>query len=502
MQLADLIADITGLTPSGPTTVEVCALCVDSRQVKPGSLFFALKGVAADGHDFIEEALAAGASVICSQRPVTLPVGVTGIVADDGRLALAQLAARFFDHPTAGVPVIGVTGTNGKTTITYLLEAILREAGYTPAILGTVSYRCGDLCFAAPNTTPEPVELQHSLRRLRDVGADVVVMEVSSHALDQQRVSGINFSAAIFTNLTPEHLDYHPDMEHYFVSKRRLFADLLCDPTHAILNLDDPFGARLAEEFPTALTFSVEKKEAALAVQSVSMGLEGISAQLATPQGEFSLTAPLLGRFNLENLLGACGAALTLGIAQNVLVQALATAPPVPGRLERIENDLSALVLVDYAHTGDALEKALETLTALQPKRVITLFGCGGDRDRGKRQVMGSVAARHSDLTIVTSDNPRSEDPETIIADILPGVSSHAVLLSADTVGEATAKSYLVCSDRRAAIDLAVSLLCAGDLLLVAGKGHEDYQIIGKKRFHFDDREELRRALATRKGAA
>jgi UDP-N-acetylmuramoyl-L-alanyl-D-glutamate--2,6-diaminopimelate ligase len=480
----------------GGVDPEIADLCYDSRQVRSGSLFFALRGAQVDGHQFIAQAVQRGAAAIVMEEEVPLPEGVAGVLVENGRQAMARAAAAFFGDPTAGMTVIGVTGTNGKTTTTYLLEAVLRAAGRRPAVLGTIHYRFGETVLPSLHTTPESIELLRTIAEFRRQGADALVMEVSSHALEQHRVDGVRFDVGIFTNLTPEHLDYHGDMEGYFASKRRFFTELLtASGGRAVINSDDPYGARLAGELAGVLTFG-RHTDAAIHPRRRSLSLAGIEGVVASPCGEVLLRSPLLGAFNEENLLGVIAAASALQLPPTIIAEGLAQAPQVPGRLERVENQRGALILVDYAHTGDALEKALTTLRELRPRRIITVFGCGGDRDRRKRPVMGEIAARFSDLVVLTSDNPRTEVAESIMDEIRPGLLQvYARQWSPDEAVVAAGRGFVPVVDRRQAINFAVGLLQPDDLLLVAGKGHEDYQIIGQERFHFDDREEIRRAL-------
>ncbi len=501
MKLSVLLTALAPLRLEGPQEVEITGLHYDSRKVEPGGLFFALRGAAADGHEFIDAALAAGAAAVVLERPRTLPAGVASIQVADARQAMALAAATFYGHPTADIPVVGVTGTNGKTTVTYLVESILRAAGKNPAVMGTINYRLGQQQLPSLHTTPESVDLLSTIARFRSAGADALVMEVSSHALEQRRVDGVRYSVGVFTNLTPEHLDYHGTMEHYFASKRRFFTELLPrDGGRAVFNLDDPRVADLAGKFPQALTCG-RQAGALLQVEQAELSLRGISARVRTSAGELVIQSRLLGEFNLQNLLCAAAAGLALDLPLEMIARGLTEAPQVPGRLEQVENDLGALMVVDYAHTPDALEKVLTTLVALQPRRLLTVFGCGGDRDRTKRPVMGELAARHSHLAVVTSDNPRTEDPLAIIEEIKAGVLRvHSREWSLEEAATGTGRGFVCQSDRRQAIAFAVGLLQAGDLLLVAGKGHEDYQIIGRERFHFDDREELRRALPRPRG--
>jgi len=496
MKISALIKHVSPCRLTGSAETEIAGLHYDSRQVAPGGAFFALRGSAVDGHLYIDEAIRRGAAAIFMEEARPLPDGVAGAVVTDVRQAMALAAAEFYGDPTASMATVGVTGTNGKTTVTYLIESILRAAGRRPAVLGTVNYRFAERQLPAPHTTPESVDLLQTVADFRQAGADSLVMEVSSHALDQQRVAGVRFDVGVFTNLTPEHLDYHGDMESYFASKRRFFSEILpAARGRAVINVDDPYGARLAAQLPGSLTCG-SSPAADVRACAVTLSLAGIEGEVETPAGSFRLRSPLLGQFNLQNLLCAAAAGLALGLKPEAIAAGLAGATLVPGRLERIENDRGALVLVDYAHTGDALEKVLATLCELSPQRVVTVFGCGGDRDRRKRPVMGEVAARFSTLAVLTSDNPRTEDPLAILAEVEQGVRRvHSREWTRAEAAAMPGRGFVTIADRREAIDFAVSLLRPGDLLLVAGKGHEDYQIVGRERRHFDDREELRRAL-------
>lgn len=497
MKISQLLDNLSPCRLDGSPDTEITGLYYDSRQVRSGGAFFALRGALTDGHRFIDAALARGASAVFMEEERHLPSGVAGVLIDDARKAMAKVAAAFYGNPTAEIPVVGVTGTNGKTTVTYLLESILNRAGKHPAVLGTISYRFGETQIPAPHTTPESVDLFRTIAEFRRQGADALVMEVSSHSVDQHRVEEVRFDVGIFTNLTPEHLDYHGDMEGYFASKRKFLTDLLAAAGgRAVINIDDEYGRRIASELTLSLTCGQDER-ALIRPREMTLSLDGIEGMVDTQHGSFHLKSPLLGTFNLQNLLCAAGAAVAMGIPMEVIAAGLSGASQIPGRMERIENDRGALVVVDYAHTGDALEKALSTLQNLSPRRIITVFGCGGDRDRGKRPVMGEVAARFSDLTVLTSDNPRTEDPLAILEEIRIGMKH--VCRREWTREEALAeegKGFVTIPDRREAISFSVDALHPGDLLLVAGKGHEDYQIIGKERIHFDDREELRRALA------
>lgn len=481
---------------------EITGLHHDSRTVAPGGLFFALKGVSADGHAFIPSAVANGAAAVIVEEKVSLPTGIVAVKVADSRLAMAEMAASFFGDPTASVPLIGITGTNGKTTTTYLIEGILASAGLPAAVLGTISYRFGDTRIEASHTTPESTDLQCALRKLADAGAKSFVMEASSHALEQKRVDGCHFDVGIFSNLTRDHLDYHGSMEQYLEAKKRLFSELLKPDAikphrRATVNMDDPYGAAVRDSAACpVITFGTDPSNDLHGVD-MRLSINGIKGGIRTPKGEFSFSSRLLGRFNLSNILAAVSAGIALDLPLAAIREGIEGHLPVPGRLERVENDRNVTCLVDYAHTGDALENVLSTLKEIATGRIITVFGCGGDRDSGKRPIMGRIAASMSDFSVVTSDNPRTEDPEKILEQIRSGITPLGVReyrLSelSEGCGE---KGFVVCENRREAIRLAIKLSRAGDIVLLAGKGHEDYQIIGTTKHHFDDREEAAEAF-------
>ncbi len=495
MKLSELIQDLPESRLLGSGDGQITGLFYDSRNVEADGAFFALRGATVDGHRFIADALARGASAVFIEQEMELPAGVSGVLVANARLAMARVAARFAGEPTADVPVVGVTGTNGKTTITYLVEAIMQSAGLRPAVMGTISYRFGDRILPSQHTTPESVDLLQMVAGFRQEGADALVMEVSSHALDQCRVDGVKFDVGIFTNLTPEHLDYHGTMDDYFASKSRFFGELLAGGKGGVINIDDSYGQQLAERYPSAMTCGTSER-ADVYPRKVRLSLEGIEAELETPAGSLTVQSRLIGEFNLQNLLCAAGAGIALGLPLSAIAAGLARSPQVPGRLEQVENERKALILVDYAHTSDALEKVLKVVSELSPERLLTVFGCGGDRDRGKRPVMGEAAARFSNLAVLTSDNPRTEDPLAILDEVRSGaLRVHEREWSIEEARVLSGRGFVTIPDRAAAIDFAVSLLGENDLLLVAGKGHEDYQILGTRRIHFDDREEVRRAL-------
>ncbi len=507
MKLSDLVSSIDLLECKNPVDPEVTGLFHDSREVQPGGLFFALKGVNSDGHRFIPSAIDKGAVAVVLEEPAPLPNGIALIKVADARMAMAQMAAKYYGDPTADLPLVGITGTNGKTTTTYLLEAIFAAAGIPAAILGTISYRFGNTSLQASHTTPESTELQAALRKLAQAGARAFVMEVSSHALEQKRVDGCHFDVGIFSNLTRDHLDYHGSMAAYFNAKQRLFSELLLPDIlkplrRAAVNIDDPSGAEIAARSAApVITFGINR-EAAIHPIEYSLLVSGIIGSIHTPKGDFSFTSHLLGRFNLSNILAAVAAGIALDLPLEAIREALGQLIKVPGRLERVESGCGVNCLVDYAHTGDALENVLTTLKEIATARIITVFGCGGDRDRGKRPVMGKIAAELSDLAIITSDNPRSEEPFSILEEIKNGISPPFLhMFSEDELACGfVANGQVVVENRREAIRLAVRLAEAEDIILLAGKGHEDYQIIGSTRHHFDDREEAAKAFAERCG--
>lgn len=504
MQLELLLQHLTIKRQHGTEAIEIAALTCDSRQVRPGTLFFALRGTSADGHRFIPKAVAAGAAAVVLEDQACIPDRTPWILVDNARIAMALLASRFYGDPTAGLPLIGITGTNGKTTTSYLIEGILAAAGLPAAVLGTISYRFGTTRIAANHTTPESTELQAVIRELVDAGARALVMEVSSHALEQHRVDGCRFTVGVFTNLTRDHLDYHGSMEAYGAAKQRLFSELLRPEAgelrRAVINRDDPAAAAfIAASACPVITYGISGAADVTAVETVCT-VEGISGLLQTPYGVRRFSSRLVGTYNLSNILAAAAAGVALGLPLEQITDGIARQQKVPGRLERVDNNAGVTCLVDYAHTGDALENVLRTLKDLATGRIITVFGCGGDRDNGKRPIMGAVAARYSDLTIVTSDNPRTEDPLTILRQIKDGILPLGIReYDAPALTEVPHETgFVMLENRREAIRLGVRLARQGDILLLAGKGHEDYQIIGTVKHHFDDREEAAAAFKER----
>lgn len=479
IRLADLLNGLEATLAGDAAGVEIGGIAYRSDHVRPGDVFFCVAGLAHDGHDFAADAVSRGAvAVVALRRPPGIGEVPLALVADT-RVALARASAAFYRHPSRDLAVVGITGTNGKTTTTYLLESIVRAAGRRTGLIGTVETRIDTERLPAVRTTPESADLQALLARMRDAGVESVVMEVSSHAVDLGRVEGVHFAVAAFTNLTQDHLDYHHTIEEYYQAKRRLFIEL--DVAERVVNIDDAFGAALAEELDVVLTVGRDEAADVRAVD-VEHTADGAHFTLITPVGAAPIELPLAAEYNVSNALVAVGCALALGIDVASVAEGLRLAPQVPGRLERIECGQELSVFVDYAHTPDSLAKVVSEVAALTRGNVIVVFGCGGDRDPEKRPLMGKAAGEGAHHTIITSDNPRSEDPVSIIAQI------------EDAVRE-TGVSYEVVVDRGDAIRTAIEQAAPGDAVLIAGKGHEDYQIFADHTIHFDDRETARNVL-------
>ena len=497
MRLLQILDGIPVREVRGSLDLDIGAVRDDSRQVPPGDLVVAVRGQTSDGHAFVERALSAGASAFVVERALELPG--TQVIVDSTTAALARLAQNRWEHPERALRLIGVTGTNGKTTTTFLVESILVAAARSPGVIGTVTYRWAGRERPAPYTTPGPIELAETLATMRRDGATDVAMECSSHALVQGRLDGLRFAVAAFTNLTQDHLDFHGTMEAYRDAKAKLFAEHLQEGGVAVVLLDRPGAdAMMAATRGRLLRVSAQAREDAdIRVLHSTTSLDGTVAELRTPDGALTLRSPLVGAFNLENLVVAYGIGVALGLPAATVLAGLATAAGAPGRLERVrETEARGIYsFVDYAHTPDALERVLEVLRPLAQRRLIVVFGCGGDRDRTKRPIMGRIGARLADLAILTSDNPRTEEPGSILAMILEGAAqSGKPALAADAL-DGSARGYHAEVDRRTAIQLAVAVAQPGDVIVVAGKGHEDYQILGKTKHPFDDRQELRLAV-------
>jgi UDP-N-acetylmuramoyl-L-alanyl-D-glutamate--2,6-diaminopimelate ligase len=503
VKLEMLVKGLPGVRVKGDPGTEISDLAYDSRRVAPGALFFALPGEHVDGSEFIGEALERGALAVAVPEGA-FPSGPAACVeASNIRKAMAEMAGRFFGEPSKALVVIGVTGTNGKTSFTYLMESILRQAGFHPGVIGTISYRYGDQVRHPAHTTPESVDLQRILREMAQSGVTHVVLEVSSHGLDSHRVENCHFSRAVFTMLGRDHLDHHGSMEAYFASKSRFFTEVLAasdlEDRRVVLNRDDPYGQRLLAMSPLPVSTVGWGEGADYRLESATCDREGTSLTIRAPGGTMHLHSPLLAEVNALNILMAAAVADGLGIEKGAIARGVGAVRRIPGRLDRIPTDKGFLVLVDYAHTPDALDRMLASVRDLTPKRLITVFGCGGDRDKGKRPLMGRAAAQWSDLTLVTSDNPRSEPPEAIIEEIVEGIRSENVpfLEPAELAGTRSgSKAFTRVSDRREAIRLAVRIAEEGDTVVIAGKGHEEVQILGERRVPFRDDEEVIRALS------
>ena len=468
----------------------VRSIAYDSRAVEPGDVFVALKGQHADGTAFARQAIDRGALAVVSEQPAPPAAQVVWAVVDDARRALAELAAAFHSHPSREMQVVGITGTNGKTTTAFLLAAIFDAANLRSGLVGTVGYRIGSVQRDATRTTPEAPELQAMLREMVDAGCRACAMEVSSHALSLRRVDAMTFAAGVFTNLTRDHLDFHADMEDYFQAKRRLF-EMLPRDAPSLINVDDPRGVSLAEVGGRPVTYAINRP-ADITPGPLSFSLDGLSFDIRTPRGTIRVKSRLVGRPNVYNILAAVATATALDLSFDAIERGVSALEGVPGRFQVVSGARDELtVVVDYAHTDDALRNLLETARPLAHGRVITVFGCGGDRDRTKRPLMGAVAGRLSDVIVITSDNPRGEDPRRIIEEIQRG-------LTADT-RRASDQRTLAIVDRREAIAGAIGLARPGDLVLVAGKGHEKYQVIGSQVLPFDDVAVAREALDRRR---
>jgi UDP-N-acetylmuramoyl-L-alanyl-D-glutamate--2,6-diaminopimelate ligase len=482
MELRELLAGADVVEVNGDPATEITDLAYDSRRATPGTLFFCIPGFEADGHDFARYAIQAGATAVVVERPLELEPQVIQVQVGDARAAMAHAAVRFYGDPTAELRVAGVTGTNGKTTTAFLIRHILERQGIQTGLLGTVKRVVGGVDEQVERTTPEAFELQGTFRRMVEGGDEACAMEVSSHALSLNRVDGIRFAVGAFTNLTQDHLDFHHDMEDYFLAKRRLFAGDRAE--RSVINIDDPYGDRLAAEFD-AITFSATGDERAdLRAVDLRFDAAGSRFSLHGLGSELDASVPLPGRFNVENALCAIGVTVALGIDLADAVAALTDAERVPGRFEPVDEGQPFTVLVDYAHTPDSLENVLVSARQITPEgRLICVFGCGGDRDRDKRPQMGAIAAKLADVAVVTSDNPRSEEPAAIVAEIREGMPD----------GEAEIEVEV---DRDAAIALALGMARAGDTVVIAGKGHEQGQEFehGRK-IPFDDREVAREKL-------
>jgi UDP-N-acetylmuramoyl-L-alanyl-D-glutamate--2,6-diaminopimelate ligase len=484
MKLSALLQDVPVREVRGNTDTDITSVTPDSRMVKPGTLFVAIPGTVRDGAAFIPQALDRGAAAIVATSQTSDHRQPTTILVDDPRAALALIAANFYGRPADKLSLVGVTGTSGKTTTTRMIESVFDAGGDPVGLIGTIEYRAGDERLVADRTTPDSVVLQEWFAKMVEAGVKHAVMEVSSHALALQRTYGVHFAAAVFTNLSREHFDFHKDFEDYFSAKKILFDQIDRTRRTAVVNLDDEYGRRLANELgPAAMTFGRTPQADIRPADDFTITVDGLRGTVVTPRGEIRVESNLLGLPNLYNWLGAIGASLVVGMSTEAIEAGIRNLKSVRGRFERV-GDARPTVIVDYAHKPDALEKLLHAVRDVAgERRLWILFGCGGDRDRGKRPQMGEIAARLADQVIVTSDNPRSESPQAIIDEIKHGISG---------------KPFLEIADRRAAIARAISEAGDDDVIVIAGKGHETYQVIGDQVVHFDDREEAELALKKR----
>jgi UDP-N-acetylmuramoyl-L-alanyl-D-glutamate--2,6-diaminopimelate ligase len=488
VKLADILKDIDVIEISGSTDIEIAGIACDSRQVKNGFLFVAVRGLKADGLLFAGEAVSRGARAVMCEPPGTRVENATRIIVSGTRRALAQAAASFHANPSKSLGLVGITGTNGKTTVCYLIRNILESAGWQAGMIGTVEYRIGTEAIPADRTTPDPLVLNSLMAKMREKGCRYVVMEVSSHSLDQHRVGAIEFDVAVFTNITRDHLDYHRTLGNYLQAKASLFESLSPVqkdgfPKQAVICTDQPEGSYIAGKTKAPVATYGFDKHADVTAEDVRLDAWGSSFVARTPWGSLHIESCLIGRHNVSNILAAVATGLSQGVDANAVRRAIRNTHPVPGRLEFVPNTRGYSVVVDYAHTDDALKNVLTSLREITRRNLIVVFGCGGDRDRGKREKMGSVVNRMADFAVVTSDNPRSEDPMEIISEILRGFNGGR-------------GSFAVEPDRRAAIAAAISMAEEGDTVLIAGKGHETYQEFNGYRIDFDDRKVARELLA------
>lgn len=506
MKLGALLteAGITALPPDG-IDKDVLAIVQDSRSVTPGSLFVAVQGYHADGHQFIPQAMQQGAVAVVAgeKHGVSVSADTPLIRVPDSRAALAFLADVFYGRPSRRLKLIGITGTNGKTTTNYLVQSMLSAGGFSAGLIGTIHHRVGDKIYPALNTTPESLELQQLLAEMVDRGFGYCVMEVSSHALALGRTAACVFAVGAFTNLTQDHLDFHGTMEEYFQAKRALFAGLGPD-NHAVVNIDDPYGPEIINATKaTVITTGLSAGADIHPRGTIVHDMDGLSFVVKTPSGTVAVESPLVGAHNVFNILTAVGIGTALGLGNSAIALGVKNLQAIPGRMEKVDDEGQPFgVLVDYAHTEDAIVRLLGSVREVAAGRIIMVFGCGGDRDRTKRPLMGAAAVDGSDIVIVTSDNPRTEDPLVIIGEIEAGMERDGFRMAENERASRSSfpvekTPYFIIPDRREAIQRAITMAMPGDVVVIAGKGHEDYQIIGETKNHFDDREEARRAVRT-----
>lgn len=493
-RLNEVVTDLKIGVLQGDLDSRIAGIAYDSRNVETDYLFVCIEGFTDDGHNYIEEAIDSGATALLVEKEVEVDSEVTVIKTDDTRLGLAEVSAAFYDYPSQELKVIGVTGTNGKTTNTYLIESILKKAGYKPGLIGTIKNKVGDQTFDSQRTTPEALDINKLLAQMVDKGVTHVVMEVSSHALDLNRVAKIDFDVAIFTNITQDHLDFHDSFSEYLAAKKKLFSGLEdSSEKTAVINIDDPYSDEFLEAASSkVLTYGIEK-DANLKAKDITISPTGVEFGLESTAGEIELDLNITGLFNVYNTLSAIGAGLSLGVGLKQIKAGLEEIQGIAGRFEIIEEAKDFGVIVDYAHTPDSLRNILETAHDFVKGRIIVVFGCGGDRDKDKRPIMGQVAVELGDFAVVTSDNPRSEDPAEIIADIEAGIKEKDKIKDEDG-------DYIIIEDRAEAINYGIESAQSDDLVFIVGKGHETYQTFKDKTIPFDDREVARRSLAELRG--
>lgn len=473
MLLPEILDGVPYIDVVGDLNIDVDDMNYDSRRVTPNSVFFCIDGFKVDGHDFAVDAVRGGAKVLVLEKDVEVSEGVTKVFVEDSRLAMALMSANFFGRPAEEMKMIGITGTNGKTSITYLLKSILEKSGFKVGLVGTITNMIGNRIIESERTTPESLDLQCLLRQMADEGVDIVVMEVSSHSLSLKRVGGCKFDIGVFTNLSQEHLDFHGTLENYRAAKEKLFEN----SEISVINIDDENGKIIAKNIDgEIIPYGISNGNCKVYARDIDITPRGASFNLHLPDKNLRISLNIPGIFSVYNSLAAGAVAHVLNIDGYAIKSGLESVYGISGRFELLDTDTDYSVIIDYAHTPDGLENILETARSITAKRLITLFGCGGDRDREKRPIMGKVAGKYSDLCIITSDNPRTEDPMAIIEDIIPGVVESRC-------------PYVVIENRRKAIEYALSEAKEGDLIILAGKGHENYQILGDKTIHFDERE-------------
>lgn len=504
MKLGELLTvlEYKAILPSALLEREVRDITHDSRTVKPGSLFVAVRGFHSDGHQFIPQALQQGAvAVVAEKNSIREDADIRPVIlVPDSRAALARIAVVFYDHPSHRLKLIGITGTKGKTTASYLTKSILEAAGHTTGLIGTIDYRVGNKVYPAPNTTPESLDLQRLLKEMADAGAGYCVMEVSSHGLALGRTYGCVFETAVFTNLAQDHLDFHKNLEAYFQTKLQLFTGLAPDKT-AVVNADDAASREIIQRTKAKVyTFGLSGQADICPAGEIDHSISGLSFSTRTPKGAVAVESTLVGKHNVYNILSAIGVGVAQGFSAGVIARGIKNMRAVPGRMEKVDEGQPYGVVVDYAHTEDSLIRLLEAVREMTTGKVITLFGCGGDRDRTKRPKMGAAAVQGSDVVIVTTDNPRSEDPLDIIREIESGMTAGVKKQRTEPASRTVPgeKPYYVIPDRAEAIRTAISLAKPGDVVALAGKGHEDYQLIGEKKMRFDDREVAREEIRKR----